>query len=216
MGYRVDGVFGSDIQPPWLDEFDIATLYVALPENAGPVSEIAFCHCPTKTLIATDSVVYVPGGPAPSLFSTYFDKATTREPDFWPKSVLQSVFLPLRTNQNGMYPGYEALKERLVRAPILRAFADARSPEAVKEWVTKISRFQFDRILTSHFASPIAATPTDFKDAFAYLYNDDTSKSKLPPIACQDWQLLESLNQGIEDYKLGAPVVFNYAKGCKE
>jgi hypothetical protein len=27
MGYRVDGVFGSDIQPPWLDEFDIATLY---------------------------------------------------------------------------------------------------------------------------------------------------------------------------------------------
>jgi hypothetical protein len=86
----------------------------------------------------------------------------------------------------------------------------------VKEWVTKISRFQFDRILTSHFASPIAATPTDFKDAFAYLYNDDTSKSKLPPIACQDWQLLESLNRGIEDYKLRAPVVFNYAKGCKE
>jgi hypothetical protein len=108
------------------------------------------------------------------------------------------------------------IKGRLVRAPILRAFADARSPKAVKEWVTKISRFQFDRILTSHLASPIAATPTDFKDTFAYQYNDDTSKSNLPPIGCQDWQLLESLNRGIEDYKLRAPVVFNYAKGCKE
>lgn len=51
MGYRVDGIFGDtqdSIPPPWVDEFDIAMLFVKLPENAGPVSEVAFCHNPTK------------------------------------------------------------------------------------------------------------------------------------------------------------------------
>jgi hypothetical protein len=72
---------------------------LTLPENAGPVSEFAFCNCPTKTLIATHSVIYVPDGLAPSIFSTYFDDATTRDPDFWPKSVVQSLFLPLDTNR---------------------------------------------------------------------------------------------------------------------
>lgn len=217
MGYRVDGIFGDSNgpMPPWMDEFDVATLYVELPENAGPVSEVAFCHRPTKTLIATDAVVFIQDGPAPEIFSTYFDESTTKDASFWPKTVLQSVFLPLRTDANGNYPGYEALRGRLVRAPILRAFADARAPKAVKEWVTTISSsFKFDRILTSHFASPIAATPSDFKDAFGYLY-DTVDKDKLPPIACRDWQLLDSLNKGIESNKLGAPVVFDYQQGCK-
>jgi len=215
MGYRVDGIFGDDNNmPPWANEFDIATLFVELPENAGPVSEVAFCHRPSKTLVATDAVVYIQDGPAPAIFSTYFDEATTRDTYFWPKTVLQSVFLPLRTDEYGNYPGYEALRGRLVRAPILRAFADARAPDSVRDWVTTVAtKFTFDRILTSHFASPIAATPSDFKDAFGYLY-DNPDNSKLPPIACQDWQLLESLNKGIEENKLGAPVVFEYARGC--
>mmetsp|Transcript_20871 Transcript_20871/g.30674 ORF Transcript_20871/g.30674 Transcript_20871/m.30674 type:complete len:285 (-) Transcript_20871:650-1504(-) len=63
LGYRVDGILGSDV-PPWANEFDIATLYIKIPKNAGPVSEIAFCHRPTKTLVATDAVVYVPSGDA--------------------------------------------------------------------------------------------------------------------------------------------------------
>ena len=216
MGYRVDGILGdSNHMPPWMDEFDIATLYVELPENAGPVSEVAFCHRPTNTLIATDAVVFIQDGPAPEIFSTYFDESATKGAQFWPKTVLQSVFLPLRTDTSGNYPGYEALRGRLVRAPILRAFADARAPEAVREWVTTISStFKFDRILTSHFASPIAAMPIDFKDAFGYLY-DTVVDDKLPPIACRDWQLLESLNKGIESNKLGAPVMFDYTQGCR-
>eukprot|EP00536_Pseudo-nitzschia_multiseries_P019340 jgi/Psemu1/232075/e_gw1.4534.1.1 len=75
MGYRVDGIFGDKSRPPppWSDEFDIATLYVDLPKNAGPVSEVAFCHRPTKTLITTDAVVYVPKEPS-NILSTYFDE----------------------------------------------------------------------------------------------------------------------------------------------
>ena len=134
MGYRVDGVLpvgapsrtASVDLPPWSDEIDMRTLYVSLPENAGPVSEAAFLHKPSNTLITTDAVVYVPDE-APPIFGTYFDENTVQEPGFWPKSVLQAVFLPLRQGDgptdDAKWPGYGAIRGRLIRAPILRAFA---------------------------------------------------------------------------------------------
>ena len=71
----------------------------------------------------------------PPIFRTYFDDATVDATDFWPKTVLQAVFLPLR-QRNGesdvtRWPGYSAVQGKLLRAPILRAFADARAPDAV-------------------------------------------------------------------------------------
>ena len=221
MGYRVDGILGSDV-PPWANEFDIATLYVDIPQNAGPVSEVAFCHRPTQTLVATDAVVYIPPSPA-DIYTTYFDRATVMDdPTFWPRTVLQAVFLPLRTDDNndGSYPGFAALQGRLVRAPILRAFADARAPEPVRAWIADIAKWKFDRVVSSHFASPIQATPRDVQAAFSYLEQDASTSSSseasagLPPIACQDWELLEGLNRVIAENNLGAPAVYDYKRDC--
>ena len=231
MGYRVDGIFGDKDSPPppWSDEFDIATLYVDLPRNAGPSSEVAFCHRPSRTLITTDAVVYIPSEPS-EILSTYFDKETMGDPYFWPKSVLQAVFLPLRTEEtkrsesNGAaffyYPGYEALVNRLARAPILRAVVDARAPDAVKDWIleqtiTSGKSWNYDRVITSHFASPIKATPSDVRASFDYLFKEDLSSSdSLPPIACRDWELLDSINQFIANYNAGEPAVFDFQRGC--
>jgi hypothetical protein len=116
---------------------------VNTPGNAGPVSEVAFIHRSSKTLVATDAVAFIPDGPAPKIFTTYFDDAVVAEPTFWPRTVLQSVFLPLRTasrselNVNAntsantapggyserldldlYYPGFDAIRNRLIRAPI--------------------------------------------------------------------------------------------------
>ena len=170
MGYRVDGVFPigapkpGDPLPPWADEFDMRTLYVDLPENAGPVAETAFLHRPTNTLVTTDSVVYVPDKPPP-IFSTYFNDEQVADPDFWAKSVIQAVFLPLREDTAASpsaplqrWPGYGSVQGRLLRAPILRAFADSRAPDEVRTWVSSIGAWKFDRVLTAHFASPIRAT----------------------------------------------------------
>jgi hypothetical protein len=186
LGFNIDGVLGdptTNPPPPWTDEFDIATLYVDLPNNAGPVSEVAFCHRPTKTLVSTDAVVYVPNA-APDILSTYFDSTTMEDADFWPKSVLQAVFLPLRTNhwEGNKYPGYEALVDRLVRAPILRAVVDARAPTKVKDWIDLQTNgnWNYDRILTSHFASPIMATPADVRATFQYLFEDDIAQLQGP------------------------------------
>mmetsp|Transcript_4145 Transcript_4145/g.11410 ORF Transcript_4145/g.11410 Transcript_4145/m.11410 type:complete len:316 (-) Transcript_4145:250-1197(-) len=236
MGYRVDGVLpvgalqsgakGAGPLPPWADEFDARTLYVSLPENAGPVSESAFFHKRTKTLLTTDAVVYVPDS-APPIFSSYFDSSLTSDVDFWPKSVLQAVFLPLRRGEGDgartddeRWPSYASVRGRLLRAPILRAFADARSPDEVRAWVEDVSSMgEFDRIVTAHFASPVAASPDDFRGAFGYLLDDTDGKGGGKgddPIACRDWALLDSLNDAIETNKLGAPVVYDFKRGCRQ
>lgn len=227
MGYRVDGVLpvgkllssGTGSNPLWADEFDARTLYVSLPGNAGPVSESAFYHKPTKTLVTTDAVVFVPDS-APPIFGSYFDESLTSDRDFWPKSVLQAVFLPFRqrdgVSDDERWPGYASVRGRLLRAPILRAFADARAPDAVREWVDDVSAMgEFDRVVTAHFASPIAATPSDFRRAFEYL-DPAGEGEEVPPIACRDWALLDSLNSAIDDNKLGAPVVYDFKRGCRQ
>ena len=161
---------------------------------------------------------------APPIFGTYFDEKALSDPDFWPKSVIQAVFLPLREKAGGAsgvsgvqqsaeerWPGYGTVQGRLLRAPILRAFADARAPDEVREWVASIAEWKFDRVLTAHFASPIRADANDFRAAFAYL-NGPTAE---PPIVCEDWALLDGLNALIDTNKLGAPVKFDFKAGCK-
>jgi hypothetical protein len=252
MKYRVDGILPVQTQstkatskprnmyPSWKDTFDMATLCVELPANAGPVSEVAFVHKATNTLVVTDAVICVPDVsadvskvtespptfPLQPIFSTYdkFDESTLNNPTFWARTVLQAVFLPLRVESNDpekeVYPGFEAIKNRLVRAPILRSFDDARAPDSVREWVKDIASLQrFDRIITGHFASPINAGPKLFTEAFAYLDGDASTeklRSTLPPIACKDWSTLNSLNDVIDNNKLGAPVVYDFWRGCIE
>ena len=222
LGYRVDGVLPAGrpaagaLLPSWADEFEMRTLYVSLPENAGPVSEAAFYHRPSRSLVVTDALVYVPDAPPP-IFKTYFSATTVDAPDFWPKSVLQAVFLPLRradadagASADEAWPGYASIRGRLIRAPILRAFVDARAPAAVGAWLKEVAAMgDYDRVLSAHFASPVAATPAEFSRAFTYLERPSAE----PPIACADWALLDGLGL-IEDRKLGAPVVFDFKAGC--
>lgn len=176
----------------------------------------------------TDAVIAVPAVgkdlPLQPIFSTYFDSEQLADPTFWQRTVLQAVFLPLRTEtgKNGLpsYPGYDAIANRLVRAPILRAFADARAPDAVRNWVGRIAGLTtFDRIITAHFASPINADGSMFTKAFAHLDEDaslDDLARVLPPISCEDWSTLQSLNAFIDDNKLGAPTVYDFRRLCTD
>ena len=239
MGYRVDGILPVKVQqqeetqskpanmfPSWSDAFDFEVLCLQLEGNAGPVSEVALFHKSSMSLIVTDAVICVPSVgddsyPLQPIYSTYFDEDTTSDPTFWQRTVLQAVFLPLRSESlpNGdiTYPGFDALGNKLSRAPILRAFNDARAPHKSRDWVNSITGLSFDRILTAHFASPINAGPALFKKAFAHLYDDASAEDlEYVPIPCQDWSTLDSINSFIDQNKLGAPVIYDFKRGCKE
>ena len=241
MGYQVDGILSIGDQrycpnPPWVEEFEYETLYLDLPDNAGPVSEVVFVHKPSNTLIVVDALVFVPPERPPRIFETYFDTATLQSPLFWPQTVLQSVFVPLRfeptssdDDEDGttlQCPGFDALQGRLLRAPILRALDDARAPDETRRWVerwTDDKRWKYDRIVTSHFASPVDLSPLtatrDIRAAFAHLdaswtIEGEGPSRRMPPLTCRDWDLLENLNRIVTEQRLGAPVVGDYRGDC--
>ena len=205
LPFRVDGVLPrsqKDPQPPWAGEIDTRTFYVDLPGNAGPVAESAFFHGATKTLFVTDAVSWIPKQPtAPDIFRTSFPDAAVDDPDFWPQSVLQAVFLSLR-KEGSDWPGYDRITDRVVRAPILAAFADIRAPDETAAWVDDFTKsWAFDRVVTAHFASPFAASPRDVKRAFGRNPNG---------LDARDWAQLDDLNNVIVKNDLGAPVRGDY------
>lgn len=215
MGYRVDGILGDESSPPppWSNEFDIATFYCNLPENLGPLSEIAFCHRPTRTLISTDAVIFNPTKPMQIALS-YSDKDTVEvDTDSWGKSILQSI-----------YPGYDACVDRLDRAPALRALIDSRAPIAMRDWILEQTtttvtangskKWYYNRVITSHNASPVEATPADVRACFDYLLKGNLSGSNLPPIACRDWEFWDNINQFLVKYNAAAPTIFDFQRGC--
>mmetsp|Transcript_1502 Transcript_1502/g.4515 ORF Transcript_1502/g.4515 Transcript_1502/m.4515 type:complete len:384 (-) Transcript_1502:135-1286(-) len=204
LPYRVDGVLDGSRPEGFPEEFDYKLFFADLEGNAGPVSEVALFHRPTTSLFVTDAVSWIPDTPSP-LFATLYDIG----PDFWPKTVLQAVFIALRQAEDGSWPAYDALRGRLIRAPILRAFVDVRAPDLTKAWVDDIANsWAFDRILAAHFASPVLATPAEFRAAFARL--DGPDAPGVIRLDDADWAPLDDLNALIQANNLGAPILAGY------
>ena len=44
-----------------------------------------------------------------------------------------------------------------------RAFADIRAPSETLAWIDDVCRWPFERVVTSHFASPFAAPPSEVR-----------------------------------------------------
>ena len=169
--------FSKHSERVWSKSFDYAHIVVGL--------KIWFPHRPT----------------APDIFRTSFPDAAVDDPDFWPQSVLQAVFLSLR-KEGSAWPGYDRITDRVVRAPILAAFADIRAPDETAAWVDDFTKsWAFDRVVTAHFASPFAASPRDVKRAFGRNPNG---------LDARDWAQLDDLNSVIVKNDLGAPVRGDY------
>ena len=123
-----------------------------------------------------------------------------------PSSPQQSLTHARARLPSCRWPGYEKIKGQLLRAPILRAFSDARSPEETKRWASSVSEWPFERVISSHFASPIRATPAEFKAAFGAVFGDGSA----PRLEEADWESLDGLNKLIEDNSLGSPLKASY------
>jgi len=58
----------------------------------------------------------------------------------------------------------------LLCAPILQALILNRFPDELDEWVARVSRLKFKRIIPCHFANNIRASPSDFASAFDFIH----------------------------------------------
>lgn len=73
---------------------------------------------------------------------------------------------------------FKALQGGLLVAPILSKLILNREPERVLDWVERICKWRFRRIIPCHLENDIRSGPADFKTAFNFLINQDSSSSR--------------------------------------
>lgn len=108
----------------------------------------------------------------------------------------------------GIYPfrwladwhrSFEALcgNGRLFVAPVLQTLILNRDPQGTIAWANQIARWEFERIIPCHLDAPLAATPQQFRQAFAFLEKrmDDHEADDLHLLPEADFALLRDLEQ---------------------
>ncbi|KAM0881441.1 hypothetical protein ACQ4PT_032992 [Festuca glaucescens] len=192
------GVFRSkpledeDGGTPWASEIEQKVL--SSPEvGIGPYVEVAFYHKPSRTLLVTDAVIFVPRQPpecigkesllaaaknglAVKILSKgrevpddpVVDNKRTREKG-WERMVLQILFLG-PSNLLEPNASFAQMSQKLIVSPIVKTLVFSKVPEKVRDWVDRIAAdWPFRRIIPAHFAAPINASRSDFLAAFAFL-----------------------------------------------
>lgn len=94
-------------------------------------------------------------------------------------------------------PSFRAVQGSLLVAPILRKLILNREPQKVLDWVERVSRWDFKRIIPAHFENNVPANGKDFKLAYSFLAGGagdrPAARSLARPLA-QDNALLNSLS----------------------
>ncbi len=91
---------------------------------------------------------------------------------------------------------------RLLVAPILQTLILNRAPEETLEWADRVASWDFHRVIACHFDAPVSASPTEFRQAFAFLESDAAYGSNLPD---EDLQTLKSIDAVLYKSRLVPP-----------
>ncbi|XP_037422054.1 uncharacterized protein LOC119286714 [Triticum dicoccoides] len=192
------GVFRSkpledeDDATPWAAEIEQKVL--SSPEvGIGPYVEVAFYHKPSRTLLVTDAVIFVPRQPPDCISKESLlaaaknglavkilskgrevpddpveDNKLTRQTG-WERMVLQILFLG-PSNLLEPNASFAQMSQKLIVSPIVKTLVFSKVPEKVRDWVDRIAAdWPLRRIIPAHFAAPINASRSDFLAAFAFL-----------------------------------------------
>lgn len=182
----------EDLSTPWTDEIEQKVL--SAPEvGIGPYVEVAFYHKPSRSLLVTDAVIYVPreapeciskesllesakNGLAVRILSggkevpnePVVDNKMNRQKG-WERMVLQILFLG---PSNLLEPdaSFAKMSEKLIVSPIVKTLVFSKVPDKVRDWIDRMVRdWRFKRIIPAHFAAPIKAGRAELLAAFAFL-----------------------------------------------
>ena len=158
LGYKVDGILTDENKAtmPFRDEIDYTGWFYR--PFTGSISEVAFFHKKSKTLLVTDAVIYIDNQP-PAILQQKGVKL-----ELWKKMALQACFLGPPNLDT-----FEAIKQKLIVSPVIRILVISRAKKEVGDWIARVCKWPFERIIPAHFSAPIKAGPKDLLDAYSFL-----------------------------------------------
>jgi hypothetical protein len=158
----VDGVLTEENKNkvPFRDEIDYTGWFFK--PFAGSISEVAFFHKTSKSLIVTDAAIYIDDQPPAIL------QQREVKPELWKKMALQACFLGPPNLDT-----FEEIKQRLIVSPVIKILVISRAKKEVGAWINRVCQWKFERIIPAHFSAPIKAGPQDLKDAYAFLEEEE-------------------------------------------
>ncbi len=83
-------------------------------------------------------------------------------------------------------------------APILQTLILNRNPQSVDRWLREISQWPIERLIAAHLTAPISTTPTQLRQAFAFLHE--------PPPPKPDFAFLQTLNDRFTRWGITPPI----------
>lgn len=86
----------------------------------------------------------------------------------------------------------KTVQNKLLVAPILQELVFSRDPNGALEYMRKLCKFRFRRIVPAHFDAPIEATPRDLRRAAAFLKDEEDGDGDYPE---SELKLLRGLTQ---------------------
>ncbi|ARV60383.1 hypothetical protein BZZ01_18670 [Nostocales cyanobacterium HT-58-2] len=118
---------------------------------------------------------------------------------------------PFRWKENWKQ-SFDALRGngRLFVAPILQTLILPQAPTQVLNWADKIAAWDFGRIISCHFDSPIEASPHQFRRAFAFLEKKPSAYENLfenssQPLPEEDLRFIKELEANLIQRGIATP-----------
>jgi hypothetical protein len=173
-----DSVISIPEEPPAILQLDPYPLLFHARDNASQVIEDTLAN-------------RLKGWQRISLFAIYF------RPSKVDIGTVGQMFLDAKKSPNreqkayfGLYPfawqanwqqSFQGLRRngQPFVAPILQVLILIQAPKQVLNWADKVASWDFQQIIPAHFDAPIAATPQQFRQAFAFLEQQSSASEEV-------------------------------------
>ncbi|MBD2465896.1 DUF4336 domain-containing protein [Oscillatoria sp. FACHB-1407] len=156
-----------------------------------------------------------------TLFALYFQPQALATPTLL-EAVRESFKAPDRSKKAyfGLFPfrwkpdwqaAFKLLSRngQLLVAPILQALILNRAPKETIAWANQVASWDFQQIIPCHFDAPIAATPQQFRQAFAFLEKQPLQRGLLSDgswtLPKDDIEFLNELSQTLTQVRVVPP-----------
>jgi len=204
LGFRKAEIIQEDGDYPWTRDFDYTTLDLTV--GIGPFVEVAFYHKKTRSLLVTDTVFNIPEeapevclvDPMPLLKRSRDDKRDAivdtkenRTRGWWKTTLFAIFFQPssvefditgypvtLNWRNEEWVEKVKSVQNRLLVAPILQVLVYSRDPLGALDYLQRIGRWNFQRIIPAHFSIVENTGPQDLRRAAKFLMEDSAVKNK--------------------------------------